>query len=240
MNKAACSVLVLFLGLAAPADATESRFDAATLCENAVVEGARASGVPAEVLHAITLAETGRSHHGRLRPWPWAVNRAGDGRWFSDRAEAKAFAEATLRAGRTNLDIGCFQMNYHWHNRRFEDLDQMFDPVQNAIQAGAFLKSLYEQTGDWSQAAGTYHSRTPAHARTYRARFDRILSDLQEQTPIRVRDIRTGAPIVKRSRVRLSRPPLIITIDPRPDPMPDSIPDAPDTPMRAASTERDP
>ncbi|MEO1399022.1 MAG: hypothetical protein AAFU56_09175, partial [Pseudomonadota bacterium] len=34
------------------------------------------------------------------------------------------------------------------------------------------------ETGDWSSAAGAYHSRTPKYANKYRSRFDRIRSRL--------------------------------------------------------------
>ena len=41
-----------------------------------------------------------------------------------------------------------------------------------------FLKSLYAERGNWSAAAGAYHSQTPARANVYRARFDRIVAGL--------------------------------------------------------------
>ena len=92
--------LFLFLALGGtPAGATEP--DAA-ICERAIVAGARAVGVPQEVLHAISLTETGRPDGGRLRPWPWAINREGQGHWFKNRDEAFAFAQASLAAGRSS------------------------------------------------------------------------------------------------------------------------------------------
>ena len=74
-----------------------------------------APGVPQDVLHAISLTETGRAQGGRLRPWPWAINREGKGFWFKNRDEALAFAKASLAEGRRSFDVGCFQINYHWH-----------------------------------------------------------------------------------------------------------------------------
>ncbi|WP_424931979.1 lytic transglycosylase domain-containing protein [Amaricoccus macauensis] len=213
MKKAVCILLLFCLLTDSPASATDSPEEASSLCIDAAIRGARISGVPPEVLHAISLVETGRSVNGQVRPWPWAVNRAGDGRWFKDRREAMKFAEATLEEGRTNVDIGCFQMNYHWHGRRFDDLDEMFDPVAGAVQAGAFLRSLYAQSGDWSKAAGTYHSSTPERAQVYRERFDRALANLRadpsSQMPLVVR----GAASKKRSRVKLAGRPLVITIE---------------------------
>ena len=168
--------LFLFLALGGtPARATEP--DAA-ICERAIVAGARAVGVPQEVLHAISLTETGRPDGGRLRPWPWAINREGQGHWFKSRDEAFAFAQASLAAGRRSFDVGCFQINYHWHGHNFPSLEAMFDPEVGATYAARFLMSLYLERGSWLAAAGAYHSQTPARASVYRARFERILAGL--------------------------------------------------------------
>ena len=55
----------------------------------------------------------------------------------------------------------------------------MFDPATNANYAARFLSDLYSELGNWSEAAGAYHSRTPKYAQKYAARFDRI----RERTP---------------------------------------------------------
>ena len=113
---------------------------------------------------------------GRLRPWPWAINREGKGYWFGSRDEALAFARASLAEGRPSFDVGCFQINYRYHGQNFPSLEAMFDPDTGAAYAAQFLRSLYR--GDWSAAAGAYHSQTPTRASVYRARFDRILAGL--------------------------------------------------------------
>ena len=135
--------------------------DPSDLCERAIVDGARRGGVPPEVLHAVALTETGRHRDGRLRAWPWAINREGKGYWFDTRAEALAFAEASLAQGRTSFDVGCVQINYRWHGHAFPSLDAMFDPEWTATYAAQFLRTLYEERGSWSAAAGAYHSLTP-------------------------------------------------------------------------------
>ena len=58
----------------------------------------------------------------------------------------------------------------------FPSLEAMFDPDTGADYAAQFLQSLYAERGNWSAAAGAYHSQTPARAGVYRARFDRILA----------------------------------------------------------------
>ena len=171
------------------------------------------------MLHAISLTETGRAQGGRLRPWPWAINREGQGYWFGSRDEALAFAKASVAAGRTSFDVGCFQINYFWHGRNFPSLEAMFDPETGADYAASFLKALYQERGDWSAAAGAYHSQLPERAGVYRTRFDRILAGLGGQ-PIQVAaaepdaDPQAAPDAPRKSRTRMSRGPKIITIPP--------------------------
>lgn len=173
----------LRLGLALTLALVGARLDAgsdpAALCEKAIVNGARRGGVPVEVLHAVALTETGRKDDGRLRAWPWAINREGEGFWFQTRDEALRFARESLAAGRTSFDVGCVQINYRWHGHAFPSLDDMFDPEWTATYAAQFLRTLYEERGSWSAAAGAYHSLSPDLAATYRERFDRILAGLE-------------------------------------------------------------
>lgn len=145
---------------------------AETLCHAAARVAADRSGVPFEVLIAISRTETGRATGGTVEPWPWTINDSGDGYWFATRAEAEAHAAATLAAGRTSFDLGCFQLNYRWHHGGFASAAAMLDPEDNALYAAQFLADLYTESGDWSVAAGAYHSRTAEYATRYRARFD--------------------------------------------------------------------
>ena len=100
-----------------------------------------------------------------MRAWPWAINREGKGYWFKTREEALAFAKASLAEGRTSFDVGCVQINYRWHGHAFPSLEDMFDPEWTATYAAQFLRTLYEERGSWSAAAGAYHSLTPELAR---------------------------------------------------------------------------
>jgi hypothetical protein len=208
---------VLAILLLAAMSGTPSRAETgAEICERAIASGALRAGVPQEVLHAISLTETGRPDNGRLRPWPWAINREGQGHWFRNRDEALAFAKASLAAGRPSFDVGCFQINYRYHGMKFPSVEAMFDPDAGAAYAAQFLRSLYH--GDWSAAAGAYHSQTPARAAVYRARFDRILASLGG-APLAL----AAAPaedsaepaVPRKSRTRLSRGPKIISVPPR-------------------------
>lgn len=156
---------------------------AETLCHAAARSAADSTGVPFEVLIAISRTETGRATGGSIEPWPWTINDAGEGFWFATRAEAEAHAAAALAAGRTSFDLGCFQVNYRWHHGAFADAAAMLDPGDNALYAARFLAGLHAESGDWSVAAGAYHSRTEEHAARYRARFDDFYAAAQAQPP---------------------------------------------------------
>lgn len=146
----------------------------AALCDLAAEQVSRESGVPRSVLRAITLTETGRTRNGSFRPWPWTVNMEGKGIWFPTRRDAQAYVDLNFERGARSFDVGCFQINYRWHGDAFASLEEMFDPLVNTRYAARFLGELFGEFGDWSKAAGAYHSRTPLHANRYRARFDRI------------------------------------------------------------------
>jgi hypothetical protein len=177
--------LMFFTLIAARASASD---DAATLCEWAATAAAETSGVPTDILRALTLTETGRRVQGVLRPWPWAINQGGDGQWFASRDQMLAHAQNLIASGVTNFDIGCFQLNYRWHAQGFASLDDMADPVQNARYAAHYLLAKYQITGDWGAAAAAYHSATPDHAARYLARFSNIFASLGPS------DVVAGAP----------------------------------------------
>ena len=172
--------LVLGLALAGLAPVPPGRaadgLGPAELCERAILNGARRGGVPVEVLHAVALTETGRKQDGKLRAWPWAINREGKGYWFDSREEALAFAKTSLAEGRRSFDVGCVQINYRWHGHAFPSIEDMFDPEWTATYAAQFLRTLYEERGDWAAAAGAYHSLTPELAQKYSARFRTLLA----------------------------------------------------------------
>ncbi len=139
------------------------------LCRHAAMRAADAHGVPREVMLAITLVETRTRRKGESGPWPWTVNVAGKGTWFSSRAAALLHAQHALAGGQSSFDVGCFQLNYRWHGSAFTSIDEMFEPAPSGDYAAKFLKSLYAETGDWMKASGLYHSRTAKHAKRYRA-----------------------------------------------------------------------
>ena len=148
------------------------------ICETAAQAAASQTGVPVAVLQAISLTETGRKKGGELAPWPWTVNMEGKGDWFESRQSALAYANKHFQRGARSFDVGCFQLNYKWHGKAFSSIDEMFEPDANALYAARFLRDLYVEKGNWSDAAGAYHSRNPSYSEPYIKRFDRILASL--------------------------------------------------------------
>ena len=167
-----CLALCLAAGPAGAARET------ATLCDDAARSAARDSATPLAVLLAITRVETGRGAGGEVHPWPWTINHAGVGQWFETADKAALAAEIALADGTGNLDIGCFQLNHRWHGSNFASLDQMLDPASNARYAAAFLSDLYAETGSWSAAVATYHSRSAGPAARYLSKIETVLASL--------------------------------------------------------------
>ena len=150
--------------------------DPSALCLWATQSAANRSGVPYEVLLAVSVVETGRDR----RPWPWTVNLGGEGHWLDSAAEAEALVAAAIDKGATNIDIGCFQLNYRWHAQAFASLADMLDPDHNADYAAKYLAAHFAETGDWALAAAAYHSATPEHANRYRAKFEETYTTLAD------------------------------------------------------------
>lgn len=138
------------------------------ICRDAARQAAERSGVPFDVLMAISIVETG--HDGK--PWPWTINVDGEGHWLESAEAAAELVEQALGEGVTNVDLGCFQLNLRWHAGSFTSAEDMLDPARNALYAANYLAGHFAKTGDWALAAAAYHSATPEHADRYRARFE--------------------------------------------------------------------
>jgi hypothetical protein len=161
--------------------AVQSSADASDLCLEAAQDAAEISGVPVSILIAVALTETGQARNGETLPWPWTVNLEGKGYWFEQRSDAERFTREANDRGIVRFDVGCFQVNHRWHGNNFQSIEQMFDPLANATYAASYLRELHETLGDWSTAAGAYHSRNEELASGYRIRFDAFLAALIER-----------------------------------------------------------
>ncbi|MGC8469183.1 MAG: transglycosylase SLT domain-containing protein [Acetobacteraceae bacterium] len=161
-------VAPLLVALAAPLGSARAGSPPLS-CRTAAEAAERAYGLPHHLLLAIGRAESGRPDPatGRLTPWPWSVNADGAGRFFASKAAALAFVRASAAR---YIDVGCFQVDLHYHGSDFLSRAAAFDPATNATVAAAFLARLHAETGSWRQAVARYHSADPASGNPYRRR----------------------------------------------------------------------
>ena len=153
-----------------------ARVDPDLACDFAAAAASEASGVPIDILLAITRVETGRGGaDGEARPWPWTINADGAGTWYDTQEEAVEAAGTHLTDGTGTFDVGCFQLNIRWHGDSFDNLSEMFDPDRNAAYAAEFLSNLYQESGNWADAVAAYHSRTPELADSYLQKVKAVL-----------------------------------------------------------------
>jgi hypothetical protein len=169
---ACCLLLCASVALAAgPAEARgKTRDDAASACREAATLAERKYRIPAGLLNAISLVESGRQTGSRSArtAWPWTIHAEGTGRWLDSRDEAVAMVEGLKADGVRNIDVGCMQVNLMHHPDAFPDLATAFEPMANADYAARFLTELFRETRSWTRAVAFYHSRTPERASRYR------------------------------------------------------------------------
>jgi len=141
------------------------------LCGPAIAGASASHSLPAGLLEAIAVVESGRLNPrtGELKPWPWTIDANGAGYAYATEQAAEQAASGFEAAGVTSLDIGCLQVNLAQHPEAFQNLAQAFDPAANADYAAGFLTGLKQKLGKWAQAAA-YHSQTPALGGPYAAR----------------------------------------------------------------------
>jgi Transglycosylase SLT domain len=152
------------------------------MCEAAIAGAESEIRLPARVLTAIALRESGRidPDTGRVRPWPWTINFEGTGHFYASKEEAIAAVQTIQAAGGQSIDVGCMQINLMHHPEAFASLDDAFDPQRNSSYAGRFLTALFSSLGDWGMAIAAYHSRTPGVGEPYR---DQVVATWNPKDP---------------------------------------------------------
>lgn len=154
-------------------------------CVAAATAAGRRYALPEGLMLAISEVEAGRPdpHSGRRVPWPWSVNTGTEGRYFATKAQAVAWVRRALATGATSVDVGCMQVNLEAHPHAFRNLEDAFDPMQNADYAARFLVRLHEEGGNWVRATAEYHSRTPAFGVPYQKRVASAAAMLAKPLP---------------------------------------------------------
>ena len=169
------------------------------LCAVALRQAERRYHLPPGLLLSIARAESGRpiASLTDIRPWPWTIDADGNGLFL----DSKAAAIAWLRQQELHhsfVDVGCMQVDLHFHPGAFASLDEAFDPAANVDYAARLLVDLYrgEAGGSWDLAVGLYHSHTSVLAAEYRDRVALVGADVLHGTlkgvPLYVRAVRQG------------------------------------------------
>ena len=123
-------------------------------CERDIAGAARRYGIPLAVFYAVGLNESGV--RGRLQPF--AMNIDGRAVVHASLAEALDGFRNAKAGGARMIDIGCMQINHHYHAARFRSLEAMFDPGQNVDYAARFLRELKEREHTWTMAVARYNA----------------------------------------------------------------------------------
>ncbi len=157
-------------------------------------------GTAPGLVTAIAKAESGRPIPPLpgLQPWPWAINADGAAMYFQGKEAAVTWTRLALARGVRQVDVGCMQVNLQSHPNAFRSLDEAFDPGANTDYGARFLRQLRDDAGgNWYEAVGYYHSRTPVLASDYRARVSAIANGRVPPAslgvPLYMRAIRQGS-----------------------------------------------
>ena len=123
-------------------------------CEQEMAAASAKYTVPLGVLYAIGLTESGRKQSLQrnamnIEGQPYFAVSLSDGLRHFDEAQA---------SGKILIDIGCMQINHHFHGSAFSSVEQMFDPHANVDYAARFLKVLRQREGSWTMAVARYHA----------------------------------------------------------------------------------
>jgi hypothetical protein len=169
--------LVLCLATAKPGSADDATDDPSRACDRAAQRAERVWHLPAGLLVAIGVVESGRSGLGTTlrRAWPWTINAAGQGLSLANKASAIAAVHAYQAAGVRTIDVGCFQVDLFFHPEAFANLDVAFDPEKNADAAARILTRSHISGGSWDGPIALYHSASPARGQQYLRRVAMIL-----------------------------------------------------------------
>ena len=179
-------------------------------CEVLAAEASRQYGVPEGLLVAIARTESGIARgQTEVRAWPWTANVQGESHYYDSRQEMQAHLDRVIGADISNVDIGCMQLNYHWHGDRFAGLELMLDPHSNVTYAAGYLRQLHDETGSWEGATRYYHSRDPDRGAAYLGRVNRMWAALAtpgqgEQNPVPT--VTRAAPVTSDRRFQTHRP----------------------------------
>jgi len=208
---------IVLAGLTAAPDAdartAQKRLPMQGLCAAAIDRQETRHKIPNKLLQAISMVESGRwDPKSRSKvAWPWTVTANGKGRYFPTKQAAIAHVMKLKGQGIRVIDVGCMQVNLHYHPKAFKSLSAAFDPKRNADYAAKFLTKLKREHRTWRKAVQHYHSSTPAKRVPYQNKVYAAWQDTKRQasrpdaTTARTRLQRTGRQIDRAHRAKVSR-----------------------------------
>jgi len=142
-------------------------------CEREIQAAAAKYGIPEGILYSVGLTETGRK--GSLSPY--AMNVEGKAYFPPSQQEAMTTFYAARQQGRKLIDIGCMQINHHFHGENFSSPEEMFNPQRNVEYAAKFLRNLHDRHETWTMAVARYHAG-PNNDPAQRKYVCRVISNL--------------------------------------------------------------
>ena len=130
----------------------------------------RLRNMPTRLLAAISKVESGRYDKisKQVIAWPWTINVQGKDYYFSTKTAAVDYVRNLMKQGIKSIDVGCMQVNLHYHPQAFNSLEDAFDPYTNTAYAASFLMNLRNSLGSWNQAVAHYHSANAQYHIPYR------------------------------------------------------------------------
>lgn len=124
-----------------------------------MIRASRQFSVPLEVLYSVAMTESSRK--GKLQPF--ALNIEGKAYFASTAQEAMDVFRSARARGAKLIDLGCMQINHHYHGHKFKSPDEMLIAARNVDYAASFLKELFAREGNWTAAVGRYHAGPSNH-----------------------------------------------------------------------------
>ncbi len=138
--------------------------------------------IPKDLIHSISLQESGRHHQDfkKAIPWPWAVNVEGQGYYFDRKLDAVNFVIQQQNKGKKSIDVGCMQISLLYHGSEFKSIADAFEPKRNVEYGAIFLREKFEQYKSWKKAVANYHSSDITKGTKYQESVLKIANNINQ------------------------------------------------------------
>ncbi len=78
--------------------------------------------------------------------------------YFDSEGDALQAFSIARQQGAKLIDVGCMQINQHFHGEHFSSVQAMFNPRANVEYAARFLNNLHVRHETWTMAVARYHA----------------------------------------------------------------------------------